>query len=134
MAAAAVPALLPIMRRMRSGPWRETWVLSLRKSDFSASSSSGIIRAVRRALGLRLDPAERVHPLSLLHFLAPAAPGEGADKSLASVFGPWSLLARPEPLPERLVSAAPDAVVDDALGGWGSPANAFGSEVRAAYI
>src|SRR5262249_5475742 len=35
---------------------------------------------------------------------------------------------------ERLVSAAPDAVIDDALGGWGSPANAFGSEVRAAYI
>jgi len=26
------------------------------------------------------------------------------------------------------------AVVDDALGGWGSPANAFGAEVRAAYI
>ena len=32
------------------------------------------------------------------------------------------------------MSAAPDAVVDDALGGWGSPANAFGSEARAAYI
>jgi haloacetate dehalogenase len=44
------------------------------------------------------------------------------------------LLAQPERLPERLVSAAPDAVVDAALGGWGSPAHAFGSEVRAAYV
>jgi len=32
------------------------------------------------------------------------------------------------------VSAAPDAVVDDALGGWGSSANAFSSKVREAYI
>jgi haloacetate dehalogenase len=59
---------------------------------------------------------------------------ERADKTLATAFWPWSLLAQPEPLPERLISAAPDAVVDDALGGWGSPANAFGAEVRAAYI
>jgi haloacetate dehalogenase len=49
-------------------------------------------------------------------------------------FWPWSLLAQPASLPERLISAAPDAVVDDALGGWGSPANVFGPEARAAYI
>src|SRR4029453_7690227 len=28
----------------------------------------------------------------------------------------------------------PDAVIDDALGGWGSPASAFPPEVRAAYV
>jgi haloacetate dehalogenase len=32
------------------------------------------------------------------------------------------------------VSAAPDAVVDNALDSWGSPANAFSTDVRAAYI
>src|SRR5262249_58206069 len=67
-------------------------------------------------------------------FVRPADRWEGAEKGLAGAFGRWRLLAQPEPLPERLVSAAPDAVLDDALGGWGSPANAFGSEVRAAYI
>jgi haloacetate dehalogenase len=44
------------------------------------------------------------------------------------------LLAQPEPLPERLVAAAPEAIIDDALGGWGSPAAAFTPEVRAAYV
>jgi haloacetate dehalogenase len=44
------------------------------------------------------------------------------------------LLAQPEPLPERLVAAAPEAVVDDALGGWGSSPKIFAPEVRAAYL
>jgi haloacetate dehalogenase len=44
------------------------------------------------------------------------------------------LLAQPEPLPERLLAASPEAIVDAALGGWGSPAVAFGPGVRAAYI
>ncbi len=57
-----------------------------------------------------------------------------ADASLALAFWPWSLLAQPAPLPERLLAAAPDAVVDDALGGWGSPAAAFSPAVRAAYV
>ncbi|MDR6854489.1 hypothetical protein [Variovorax guangxiensis] len=47
---------------------------------------------------------------------------------------PWSLLAQPEPLPERLLGAAPEAVVDNALGSWGSPAGVFGEDVRAAYV
>jgi haloacetate dehalogenase len=59
---------------------------------------------------------------------------ERADARFATAFWPWSLLAQPEPLPERLVSAAPDAVVDNVLGGWGSPPAAFGPEIRAAYI
>src|SRR5262249_57408759 len=88
----------------------------------------------RGADRLALDPRERVEGLALFDFLSPADPGERAERRWATVFGRWSLLAQPEPLPERLVSAAPDAVVDDALGGWGSPANAFGSEVRTAYI
>ena len=44
------------------------------------------------------------------------------------------LLAQPEPLPERLISSAPEAVIEDALGGWGSPATTFSPEVRAAYV
>jgi haloacetate dehalogenase len=37
-------------------------------------------------------------------------------------------------LPERLIASAPEAVVDNALGGWGSPSTFFGPEVRAAYV
>ena len=92
-----------------------------------------MIAAVVLPIGLRSITRIEWNVSLYLTFFRPQKPGR-ADKKLATAFWPWSLLAQPEPLPERLVSAAPDAVVDDALGGWGSPANAFGSEVRAAYI
>ena len=101
---------------------------------FPRFSVAGHDRGGRVAYRLALDHPERVERLAVLDILATADTWEGADKRLAIAFWPWSLLAQPEPLPERLVSAAPDAVIDDALGGWGSPANAFGSDVRAAYI
>jgi haloacetate dehalogenase len=42
-------------------------------------------------------------------------------------------LAQPAPLPERLLAADPEAVVDNALGGWGSDPAAFDPATRAAY-
>jgi haloacetate dehalogenase len=43
-------------------------------------------------------------------------------------------LAQPEPLPERILAAAAEAIVDDALSAWGSPSAAFPPEVRTAYV
>jgi hypothetical protein len=57
-----------------------------------------------------------------------------ADARFAEGYWPWSLLAQPEPLPERLLAGAPDAVVDAAPGGWGSAQEAFDPAVRAAYV
>jgi haloacetate dehalogenase len=104
------------------------------KLGFPRFSVAGHDRGGRVAYRLALDHPDRVERLAVLDILPTADTWERADKKLATAFWPWSLLAQPEPLPERLVSDAPDAVVDDALGGWGSPANAFGSEARAAYI
>ena len=106
----------------------------MEKLGFPRFSVAGHDRGGRVAYRLALDYPERVERLAVLDILPTADTWEHADKRLATAFWPWSLLAQPEPLPERLVSAAPDAVIDDALGGWGSPANAFGSDVRAAYI
>jgi haloacetate dehalogenase len=100
---------------------------------FPRFSMAGHDRGGRVAYRLALDHPQRVERLAVLDIVPTADTWERADKTLATAFWPWSLLAQPEPLPERLISAAPDAVVDDALGGWGSPANAFGAEVRAAY-
>jgi haloacetate dehalogenase len=101
---------------------------------FPRFSIAGHDRGGRVAYRLALDHPQRVERLAVLDIVPTADTWERADKTLATAFWPWSLLAQPEPLPERLISAAPDAVVDNALGGWGSPANAFGAEVRAAYI
>ncbi|HEY1752078.1 MAG TPA: alpha/beta fold hydrolase [Caulobacteraceae bacterium] len=57
-----------------------------------------------------------------------------ATAQTALAYWPWSLLAQPAPLPEALLLAAPEAVIDDALGNWGSPASTAEPEVRAAYV
>ena len=59
---------------------------------------------------------------------------ERADLRLALGHWPWSLLAQQQPLPERILTALPDAIIDGALGGSGSPASAFPPQVRAAYV
>jgi haloacetate dehalogenase len=46
---------------------------------------------------------------------------ERADAQFALGFWPWSLLAQPEALPERLVAAAPEAIVEHALDRWARP-------------
>jgi haloacetate dehalogenase len=95
---------------------------------------AGHDRGGRVAYRLALDHPERIERLAVLDVLTIADAWEHADKRLATGYWPWSLLAQAEPLPERLMLAAPDAVVDAALGGWGSPANSFSADVRAAYI
>jgi haloacetate dehalogenase len=97
-------------------------------------SVAGHDRGGRVAYRLALDHPDRVARLAVLDVLTIADAWERADKRLATGYWPWSLLTQAEPLPERLLAAAPDAVVDSALGGWGSPANAFSADIRAAYI
>jgi haloacetate dehalogenase len=97
-------------------------------------SVAGHDRGGRVGYRLALDHPDRVQRLAVLDIISTAEAWERADKNFAIAFWPWSLLAQPEPLPERLISAAPDAVVDDALGGWGSPADAFSPQTRAAYV
>jgi haloacetate dehalogenase len=57
-----------------------------------------------------------------------------ADHRFALSFWPWSLLAQPEPLPEQLVLARPEVIVNDAFENWGSQPSSFPAEVRAAYV
>jgi haloacetate dehalogenase len=97
-------------------------------------SVAGHDRGGRAAYRLALDHPERVDRIAVLDVLPTAEVWERADARFARGFWPWSLLAQPEPLPERLLAAAPEAVVDDALEGWGSPRTAFPPDVRAAYV
>lgn len=109
-------------------------VIVMAKFGFPRFSLAGHDRGGRVGYRLALDHPDRVDRLALLDVVSTADAWERADKNFATGFWPWSLLAQPEPLPERLIAAAPDAVVDSALGGWGSPASAFRADARAAYI
>jgi haloacetate dehalogenase len=101
---------------------------------FSHFSVAGHDRGGRVAYRLALDHPDRIARIAVLDVVPTGEVWDRADARFALAFWPWSLLAQPEPLPERLVAAAPDAIVDDALGGWGSPPAAFSPEVRAAYV
>ena len=60
--------------------------------------------------------------------------GAGRCQVRAGLTGPGRCSRSPQPLPERTLTAGPEAIVDSALGGRGSPAAVFRREVRAAYV
>jgi haloacetate dehalogenase len=101
---------------------------------FDRFSVAGHDRGGRVAYRMALDHPERVDRLAVLDILPTETVWDRADARFALAYWPWSLLAQPEPLPERIMAATPDAIVDDALQGWGPPATIFSPEVRAAYV
>jgi haloacetate dehalogenase len=95
---------------------------------------AGHDRGGRVAYRAALDHPDRVDALAVLDVLPVDVVWNRADERFALGFWPWSLLAQPEPLPERLIGAAPDAVIGNALSpDWGSPTETFDGAVRAAY-
>ena len=83
---------------------------------------------------MALDVPGQVQRVAVLDAIPTLEAWERADVRFAQAFWPWSLLAQPSPLPERLLAAAPEACVDDALSQWGSDTDAFPDEVRRAYV
>ncbi len=90
-------------------------------------------RGGRVAYRLALDYPERVRQLAVLDILPIETAWRHADARFALGYWPWSLLAQPSPLPERILTTNAEAIVDNALSQWGSPGAGFPSEVRIAY-
>lgn len=95
---------------------------------------AGHDRGARVAYRIALDHPERVERLAVLDIVPTSEVFGRADARLLLSFWPFSLLAQPAPLPERLILAAPESVVDDALTNWGSAPAHFPAEIRAAYV
>jgi haloacetate dehalogenase len=109
-------------------------VAVMEQLGFTRFCIAGHDRGGRVAYRLALDHPERVKRLAVLDILPTAEVWDRADATFALGYWPWLLLAQPEPLPEHLIAAAPAAIVDSALGGWGTPATTFDEEARSAYI
>jgi len=101
---------------------------------FERFSVAGHDRGGRVAYRLALDHGGHVDRVAVLDVVPTHTAWQHADADFALGFWPWSLLAQPEPLPERILTAAADAIVDQALSSWGSPAHVFDPAVRSAYI
>jgi haloacetate dehalogenase len=106
----------------------------MERLGFARFAVAGHDRGGRVAYRMALDHPKRVERLAVLDVLPTDTVWERADARFALGFWPWSLLAQPEPLPERVLIAAADAIVNHALDEWGSRADAFPPAVRAAYV
>ena len=109
-------------------------VVVMEQLGFPRFSVAGHDRGGRVAYRLALDHPGRIERIAVLDVVPTGAVWQRADARFALAYWPWSLLAQPEPFPESLLCALPEAVVDNALSGWGSPAGVFSPEIRASYI
>jgi haloacetate dehalogenase len=109
-------------------------VIVMKCLGFARFSVAGHDRGGRVAYRMALDHPGHLDGLAVLDIVPTGTVWDRADARFALGYWPWTLLAQPEPLPERILAAAHEAIVDAALGGWGSPAAVFPVDVRAAYI
>src|SRR5438034_7593856 len=109
-------------------------VAVMARLGFRRFSVAGHDRGGRVAYRLALDHPALIDRLAVLDIVPTQDAWQLADARFVTAFWPWSLLAQPEPLPERLLAAAPDAVIDDAFVAWGSPPGVFDAEAREAYV
>jgi haloacetate dehalogenase len=127
---ASAPDHAPYAKRAMA----EDMVAVMERLGFSRFSVAGHDRGGRVACRLALDHPARVAALAVLDIVPAETVWDRADARFAVAFWPWSLLAQPAPLPERILMTAAEPVVDAALGGWGTPLSVFPAEVRAAYV
>jgi haloacetate dehalogenase len=109
-------------------------VAVMERLGFPCFSVAGHDRGGRVAYRMALDHPDRIQRLAVLDILPVETVWRRADARFALAYWPWSVLAQPEPLPETILVASAEAVIDHALSGWGSAAAAFPAEVRAAYV
>src|SRR5437867_4299361 len=109
-------------------------VTVMERLGFPRFMVAGHDRGGRVAYRMALDYPDRIDRLAVLDIVATADAWDRADDRLALGYWPWSLLAQPEPLPVKILAGAAEAIVDNALSGWGSSPSVFPPEVRQAYI
>jgi haloacetate dehalogenase len=126
----SIPTHAPYAKRAMA----QDLVTVMERLGFARFSVAGHDRGGRVAYRMALDHPDRVDRLAVLDVLPTETVWEHADARFALAYWPWAMLAQPEPLPERILEAIPEAIINDALGGWGTPSAVFPPEVRAAYV
>ncbi|WP_423604238.1 alpha/beta fold hydrolase [Sphingomonas sp. MS122] len=108
-------------------------VEAMRMLDHDRFAVVGHDRGGRVAYRMALDHPPAVTRVAVLDMVPTLDVWERADARTMLAFWPFALLAQPAPFPERLLAAAPDAVVEHASACWGSLPETFSPEVRRAY-
>jgi haloacetate dehalogenase len=128
------PASTPDHATYSKRTMAQDMVYVMQHLGFEQFAVAGHDRGGRVAYRMALDHPERIERLAVLDVVPTEAVWQRADAKFALGFWPWSLLAQPEPLPERMLLSAPDAFIADAINAWGTDASAFPPAVREAYV
>ena len=91
-------------------------------------------RGARCAYRMAIDHPEVVTKLAVLDIVPTGESFARADKQFALGYWVWSFLAAPAPIPEQLIAAAPDLIVNHMLDSWSDDPAAFSPELRRAYV
>jgi haloacetate dehalogenase len=87
-------------------------VTVMEKLGFPVFALAGHDRGARVAYRLALDYPDRVSKVAVMDIVPTAVNWQRADANFVRYMWPWSLLAQPAPLPENILAAAPDAIID----------------------
>jgi haloacetate dehalogenase len=91
-------------------------------------------RGARCAYRMAIDHPQVVERLAVLDVVPTGEAYRRADKDFALGYWVWSLLAAPAPIPERLIAAEPELLVNHMLDSWSDDPTAFPDQLRAAYV
>lgn len=90
-------------------------------------------RGARVAHRMALDHPDAVERMMLLDIAPTLAMYEGTDRAFATAYFHWFFLIQPEPLPETLIGANPEAYVKSVLGNRHAGLAPFDPEALRAY-
>jgi haloacetate dehalogenase len=104
------------------------------KLGFDHFAVVGHDRGARCAYRMAIDHPDVVTKLAVLDIVPTGESFARADKEFALGYWVWSFLAAPAPIPEQLIAAAPDLIVNHMLDSWSDDPAAFSPTLRRAYV
>ena len=96
---------------------------------FASFCLVGHDRGGRVSYRMALDHPEKVEKLAVFDVIPILEAWSRTDARFAQTYWPWILLSQKNPLPEKYLSGAPDAVFDNPFG-----AGTFGRDIRNQYV
>ena len=100
----------------------------------TASPSSGTTAEPACAYRMAIDHPHVVDKLAVLDVVPTGEAFGRAGKEFALGFWLWGFLAAPAPIPEQLLAAAPELLVNHMLDTWSDDPQVFTDELRDAYL
>ena len=105
----------------------------MRHLGFAEFAVVGHDRGARCAYRMALDHPGTISKLAVLDIVPTGDAFRRADMSFAINFWVWFFLAQPADLPERIIAANPQTLLDYMLDGWSAIPSSFAPNVRAEY-